>query len=92
MLDFFAGSGTTAQAVIECNLEEQGKRRFILCQLPEKIKNNPAAVRYLSAHGYADTIDAIAQMRLDRLKGKYGLDSDFQAACKAEHSVQAHLF
>lgn len=31
VLDFFAGSGTTAQAVLELNVEDSGKRRFILC-------------------------------------------------------------
>jgi adenine-specific DNA-methyltransferase len=31
VLDFFAGSGTTAQAVIELNIEDNGNRQFILC-------------------------------------------------------------
>ena len=31
VLDFFAGSGTTAQAVMELNNEDAGKRKFILC-------------------------------------------------------------
>ena len=31
VLDFFAGSGTTAQAVMELNEEDCGNRRFILC-------------------------------------------------------------
>lgn len=31
VLDFFAGSGTTGQAVIELNQEDGGNRRFILC-------------------------------------------------------------
>lgn len=35
ILDFFAGSGTTAQAVLELNKEDGGNRRFILVQLPE---------------------------------------------------------
>jgi adenine-specific DNA-methyltransferase len=35
VLDFFAGSGTTAQAILEQNHEDDGKRRFILVQLPE---------------------------------------------------------
>ena len=32
VLDFFAGSGTTAHAVLELNKEDQGSRRFILCE------------------------------------------------------------
>ena len=35
ILDFFAGSGTTAQAVLELNAEDGGQRKFVLVQLPE---------------------------------------------------------
>ena len=35
ILDFFAGSGTTAQAIIELNKQNGGNRKFILVQLPE---------------------------------------------------------
>ena len=35
VLDFFAGSGTTAHAVCELNNEDCGNRKFILVQLPE---------------------------------------------------------
>ena len=31
ILDFFAGSGTTAQAVLELNKEDNGNRKFIIC-------------------------------------------------------------
>ena len=30
VLDFFAGSGTTGEAVMKLNFEDRGKRRFIL--------------------------------------------------------------
>src|SRR5574344_3001517 len=36
VLDFFAGSGTTAQAVIEANKKDNGSRKFILCTNNEK--------------------------------------------------------
>jgi adenine-specific DNA-methyltransferase len=35
ILDFFAGSGTIAQAILELNKEDGGNRKFILVQLPE---------------------------------------------------------
>ena len=35
VLDFFAGSGSTGDAVMKLNAEEGGNRRFILVQLPE---------------------------------------------------------
>lgn len=33
VLDSFAGSGTTAQAVLELNKEDKGNRKFILCEM-----------------------------------------------------------
>jgi adenine-specific DNA-methyltransferase len=35
VLDFFAGSGTTAHALLDINREDGGTRKFILVQLPE---------------------------------------------------------
>ena len=37
VLDFFSGSGTTAEAVIDLNKEDGGNRKFILVQIPEEI-------------------------------------------------------
>ena len=36
ILDFFAGSATTAEAVMKQNIDDGGYRRFIMVQLPEK--------------------------------------------------------
>lgn len=36
VLDFFAGSSTTADAVMQLNAEDGGHRKFIMVQLPEK--------------------------------------------------------
>lgn len=40
ILDFFGGSGTTAEAVMQINAEDGGKRRFILVQLPEDLEES----------------------------------------------------
>lgn len=37
IMDFFSGSGTTAQSVFMLNAEDGGTRKFIMVQLPEKI-------------------------------------------------------
>ena len=37
VLDFFSGSGTTAESVMQCNLEDGGHRKFIMVQLPEDL-------------------------------------------------------
>ena len=42
-LDFFAGSGTTAQAVMDLNRSDGGNRRFIMVQLPERTLEDSAA-------------------------------------------------
>ena len=44
ILDFFAGSATTAQSVFELNVEQSSRRKFILVQINEKIENNPEAL------------------------------------------------
>lgn len=36
ILDFFGGSGTTAEAVIEANIKEETNRKYIIVQIPEK--------------------------------------------------------
>jgi adenine-specific DNA-methyltransferase len=41
VLDFFAGSGTTGQAVLELNAEDGGQRRFILCSSTEATTKEP---------------------------------------------------
>ncbi len=43
ILDFFAGSGTTAHAVLEKNYEDGGARKFILVQLPEPTPDGSVA-------------------------------------------------
>ncbi|GAA7413074.1 hypothetical protein ID0983_10960 [Helicobacter pylori] len=46
ILDFFAGSGTTAQAVMELNAEDNGNREFILVQIDEEIKEDKSKSAY----------------------------------------------
>ena len=69
VLDFFAGSGTTAQAVMEVNKEEGGRRRFVLVQLPEEIGKNETAYKA----GYR-TISQITIERCKRVVQGYGDD------------------
>jgi adenine-specific DNA-methyltransferase len=61
VLDFFAGSGSFAQAVLEVNAETGSNRRFIAVQLPETTDDRSEAKR----RGYA-TISAITRERIRR--------------------------
>ncbi|MDE0518550.1 MAG: site-specific DNA-methyltransferase, partial [Bdellovibrionales bacterium] len=61
ILDFFAGSGTTAHAVYEKNLEDGGNRKYICVQLPEPTQENTEAYKA----GYKNIAD-IGKERIRR--------------------------
>ena len=61
VLDFFSGSGTTAEAVMQLNAEDGGTRRFIMVQFPENLEEKSNA--YLE--GYR-TICDIGRERIRR--------------------------
>jgi adenine-specific DNA-methyltransferase len=69
VLDFFAGSGTTAQAVMELNKEDGENRQFLLVQLPEAIDEKKEAYKA----GYR-TISQITIERNKRVIEGYGDD------------------
>ena len=46
VLDFFAGSGTTGQAVLDLNRDDGGERHFILCTLNETTDKTPNGIAY----------------------------------------------
>ena len=71
ILDFFAGSGTTAQAVIELNKEEKTHRKFYICNKNEKIKNNEKVLKLLKFYNLGSTIPELIKLRLLKLKEKY---------------------
>ena len=45
VLDFFSGSATTAHAVMQLNAEDDGNRKFIMVQLPEKCEEKSEAYK-----------------------------------------------
>ncbi|WP_442683641.1 site-specific DNA-methyltransferase [Stenotrophomonas sp. JC08] len=56
ILDSFAGSGTTGQAVLKQNAEDGGSRRFILVEMDQGIAGNVTAERVKRvARGYTNT-------------------------------------
>ena len=66
ILDFFAGSGTTGQAVMQLNAEDGGNRRFILCQIDEPIEKKHAAYEFCTKHKLPPVISSITIERLNR--------------------------
>jgi adenine-specific DNA-methyltransferase len=75
ILDFFAGSATTAHAVMQLNAEDGGNRKFIMVQLDEPTNETSEARRA----GY-DTIDQISRKRIElaakKIKSEAGMFAD----------------
>lgn len=71
VLDFFAGSGTTAQAVLELNRDFDGKRTFILSTLDENIypdsQTSINAIELLDSLGLPKVISSLTQERIRRI-------------------------
>ena len=65
ILDFFSGSATTAHTVMELNAEDNGNRKYIMVQLPEKCDEKSEA----SKNGY-NTICDIGEERIRRAAKK----------------------
>ena len=65
VLDFFSGSATTAHAIMKLNAEDNGKRKFIMVQLPEETEADSAARKA----GYNNICD-IAKERIRRAAAK----------------------
>ncbi len=65
VLDFFAGSGTTAQALMELNIEDGGNRQCICVQMPEMLNKDSEAYKA----GYR-TIADITRARIDKVIAK----------------------
>lgn len=77
ILDFFAGSGTTAQAMMELNFRDAARRRFILVQLPEPVEHE----RFVSiAEATRERVRGAAeQFRLEHADARSNLDLGFRA-------------
>jgi adenine-specific DNA-methyltransferase len=69
-MDFFAGSCSTAHAVMMENASDQGRRRFIVVQVPQKIdsknKQNEPALKFYAENGIESDIAEVGKERLRR--------------------------
>lgn len=83
VLDFFAGSSTTADAVMQLNAEDGGRRKFIMVQLPEKTytvnsdgKEVPTKGGKVAYEAGFRSIDEISRERIRRATAKIKADND----------------
>lgn len=93
ILDFFSGSGTTAQAAMMRNVEDGGNRQFILVQLPECLDSNLGkatkqsakkviqnAIKLCDSSGETHSLCSIAEERIRRAGNKIKAEVDQENA------------
>lgn len=83
ILDFFAGSSTTADAVMQLNAQDSGHRKYIMVQLPEKTytvnsdgKEVPTKGGKVAYEAGFKSIDEISRERIRRAAAKIKADND----------------
>ena len=94
IFDFFAGTGTTAQAVLELNAQDGGNRKFILVQLPEPTERKDfptiADITKERVRRVIKKLEAeIAAKELKERKESEGTLQFGEAEGRARHSVRA---
>ena len=85
ILDFFAGSGTTAHSVMALNAEDGGNRKFITVQIAEKLddtskklQKNKEAINFCDSIGVDRTVFEITKARIEKASEQLGDKSGFK--------------
>ena len=99
ILDFFAGSGTTAHAVMAQNLADNGNRKFILVQLDESIDEKKSKTAFeFCKNELKSEIPNISDITIERVKrAKKALNSQmefsvYEMTDEPDIDVQENLF
>lgn len=87
ILDFFAGSATTAEAIMRKNYEDGGQRKYIMVQLDEMINDKSEA----HESGYK-TIDQISRERIRRAAKNIDDTSGFRALKVDKTRLNENIF
>lgn len=87
IVDFFAGSGTTAQAVLELNEEDGGNRRFICVQMPEYLEEGSEGKKA----GY-NTIADICRARIQKVIKKMQIARAAELELEAKQALGFQAF
>ncbi|GAA1372400.1 site-specific DNA-methyltransferase [Luteococcus sanguinis] len=92
IMDFFAGSGTTGQSVMELNAEDVGTRRFVLVQLPEPLDVDTAGER--EAALFCDSVGAlrnVASLTKERLRRAGASASEVNPAADLDAGFKSYV-
>ena len=85
ILDFFAGSGTTAHATLKLNHEDNGRRRFILVQLPERTeKEKYPTIAHLTRERVRRVLESTSHQTQLKIPHAKAEDAGFRAFRLAE--------
>ncbi|OHA87393.1 MAG: hypothetical protein A2644_03965 [Candidatus Zambryskibacteria bacterium RIFCSPHIGHO2_01_FULL_39_63] len=87
ILDFFAGSGTTAHAVMAQNVSDKSNRKWICVQLPEKTDESSEAYKA----GFK-TIAGLAMERIRRATNELGSNDGFKVFKLSESNYPENTF
>jgi len=82
VVDFFGGSATTMQAVMDQNAEDGGNRRCIVVQLPEPLEGGSAAL---------SSIADIARMRVGKAIANLASKADLATTARADLGFKSFL-
>lgn len=77
VLDFFAGSGTTGQAVMEINIENHKNHVFYLAQIDERLAQDSLQYKFAARHNIRPTVDQLMIYRLNTVRKKLHYGGDY---------------
>ena len=89
VMDFFAGSATTAHSTMEYNAEKNGKRKYILVQFPEKLNDNRDA-EILRIHTISDVAKERIRRAGDKIKSEHP-DADIDIGFKVFRTADTNI-
>lgn len=89
VMDFFAGSATTAHSTMEYNAEKNGKRKYILVQFPEKLNDNRDA-EILGIHTISDVAKERIRRAGDKIKSEHP-DADIDIGFKVFRTADTNI-
>lgn len=104
ILDLFAGSSTTADAVMQLNLEDKGSRKFIMVTLDENLDDTlkkstgkakkviENAINVLDENQFPHTLDYISRERIRRAAEKIGDTSGFRSLKVSSTGLKEDVF
>ena len=87
VLDFFAGSGSTAHTVLSLNKKDDGRRSFVLVQLPEAVETDTCVAK-LGLHTIAEITKERVRRVIKKLNDEDTGKLDLNAAAKQDRGFR----